>query len=73
MFLVMKEYVQSICIKIKIEQGKAPIFTMYSSTATHDYIFMFLCFRGVIFLIDSVNFPREIRDVAEYDYLLILT
>ncbi|XP_057316041.1 signal recognition particle receptor subunit beta-like [Hydractinia symbiolongicarpus] len=24
--------------------------------------------RGVIFLIDSVNFPREIRDVAEYIY-----
>jgi len=27
--------------------------------------------RGVLFLIDSVNFPREIRDVAEYMYDLL--
>lgn len=27
--------------------------------------------RGLVFLIDSVNFPREIRDVAEYMYDLL--
>ena len=25
----------------------------------------FFLFRGVIFVVDSANFPREIRDVAE--------